>query len=192
MDLSAILGLFVGYALDAVLGDAFVKSYKELSISISHLSRKDKYPAKVGTRFCGYGGFGLERVAGGDLLLDRLQGFVDLVEGLDGEEELVHLVDLDRGVEDGFEGEVFYLAVAFQDVSAFAVGADEAAAVDADAAVLADEAELDGVPEEAAYALKHGFGGGAGLGRCGLGIGFVFVAGAVGVDDAGAELAVVG
>ena len=34
------------------------------------------------------------------------------------------------------------------------MGGDEAAAVDLDAAVLADEAELDGEPEEAAHALE--------------------------------------
>src|SRR5271154_6523461 len=47
--------------------------------------------------------------------------------------------------------------MAFEDVGAFAIGADEAAAVDFDAAVLADEAELDGVPEEASDALQSGF-----------------------------------
>jgi hypothetical protein len=88
-----------------------------------------------------------------------LGGFVDLVEGLDGVEDGLHLAGLEVLVEDGVEVEVFYFAAAVEDSSAFAVGGDEAAAVDLDLAVLADEAELDGEPEETAHALE-GFGAG--------------------------------
>ena len=44
---------------------------------------------------------------------------------------------------------------ALDDVHAFAVRADEAAAVDLDFVVLADKAELDRVPEQAAEFLQH-------------------------------------
>src|SRR6202042_2255897 len=108
----------------------------------------------------------------------QLQGFVDLAEAFYGEELGVHLVDLDGGVQDGFQVEVEDLAVAFEDVGAFAVGADEAAAVDLDAAVLADEAEFDGVPEEAANSFQVAFERG-------------FVGRASDLDG-GAELAVMG
>ncbi len=74
----------------------------------------------------------------GEGLLDLLEGFVDLVEAFDGEEAVVHFIYLHGGVKDGIEREVIDLAAAFEDVGAFGVGADESAAVDFDAAVLAD------------------------------------------------------
>jgi hypothetical protein len=88
-----------------------------------------------------------------------LGGFVDLVERLYGVEHGLHLAGLELLVEDSVEVEVLHLAASRQDPGAFSVGGDEAAAIDLDLAVLADEAELDGEPEEAAHALeRHGIG----------------------------------
>src|SRR5260370_36823764 len=83
-----------------------------------------------------------------------LGGFVDLVEGLYGIEDRLHLAGLKLLVEYGVELEVFDLAAAGEYAGAFAVRGDEAAAVDLDLAILADEAELYGKPEEAAHTLE--------------------------------------
>jgi hypothetical protein len=84
-----------------------------------------------------------------------LGSFVDLVEGLYGVEHGLHFAGLELLVEDGVEVEVLDLTTAGEDPGAFSVGGDEAAAVDLDLAVLADKAELDGEPEEAAHALER-------------------------------------
>lgn len=80
---------------------------------------------------------------------------VDLIKGFDGVEDGLHLAGLELLVEYGVEVEVLDLASSGEHTGALAVGGDEAAAVDLDLAVLADEAELDGEPEEAAHALKR-------------------------------------
>ena len=80
--------------------------------------------------------------------------FVDLGEGFNRVEDGLHGSGVELLVEDGFEVEVFDLAAAGEDAGALSVGRDKAAAVDLDLAVLADEAELDGEPEEAAHAFE--------------------------------------
>src|SRR5262249_53621985 len=92
-----------------------------------------------------------------------LEGFEDVVDGL-------VVVDLERGVADALEvegapfgdlaggaGFCSRLALLFprtlEGVLALAVAGDQARAVDLDAAVFLDEAELDCEPEQAAEAL---------------------------------------
>jgi len=105
-----------------------------------------------------------------ELRLCFFRRFVDLVEALDGIEDRLHLADVDYGVE--YVGQLeladFEAGAALDYVGALAVRGDQAAAVDLYGAVLADDAELHGEPEEAAHALE------------------VF-----GVGEAGADLAVV-
>ena len=83
-----------------------------------------------------------------------LGGFVDLREGLDGVEDGLHRASVEFLVEDGLEIEVFDLTAAGEDSGALAVRGDEATTVDLDLTILADEAELDGEPEEASHALE--------------------------------------
>ncbi len=81
--------------------------------------------------------------------------FVDLVEGLDGVENRLHLAGLKLLIEDGVEIEVLDLAASGQYAGAFAVRRDQAAAVDLDLAVLPDEAKLYREPEETAHTLQR-------------------------------------
>lgn len=109
------------------------------------------------------------RLSLGQAAFGLLGGFVDLVEGFDGVEYGLHLAGLELLVEYGVEVEVFDLASSGEDPGALAVGGDEAAAVDLDLAVLADKAELDGEPEEAAHALE-----GLGVGEAGADLSVAF------------------
>jgi len=87
------------------------------------------------------GSRGLDRFSRCDAVAYLVKGLVNLVEAFNSEKEFVHLVDVNWGVQDGIEGKIADLAVALEDVGAFAVGADQAAAVDFDTAVLADQAQ---------------------------------------------------
>src|ERR1700739_1597593 len=85
---------------------------------------------------------------------------VDLIETLNREEDLLHFVHFDRGIDDLVERKVVHRASALDDVLALAVRANHAAAVNLDLASLANQAELNRIPEEPAQLLKNvGIGG---------------------------------
>ena len=68
----------------------------------------------------------------------------------------MHLVHFDRGAQDLFELKATHLATSIEHVRTFAVGTDKPAAVDLHAALLADEAEFDRIPEDAADEFENG------------------------------------
>jgi len=80
-------------------------------------------------------------------------GFTDCAEELRGalnhEKQWLNVVDLKLLAEDFIEDEGAALAIRTEGIGAIGDGRDEPAAVDANFAALADEAELDGEPEEA-------------------------------------------
>ena len=93
----------------------------------------------------GWGGWGiLGHLFGHRVFSAWWRRVVDLVEGFDGEENGLHGAGLHGLAEDGFEGKVADLAASLEDAGTFGVRADEAAAVDLELTVLADDPELDG------------------------------------------------
>lgn len=85
-----------------------------------------------------------------------MHGLIYLIEAFHGEEQVMLLVDFNRGRDHLFKGEVMDGAMTVNDASAFGLGADESTAVELDAIVLADDAELDGVPEDASELFENG------------------------------------
>ena len=78
-----------------------------------------------------------------------MHGFEYLVKALDGEQQVMHLVHLDRSAQDLVEHEWTHLATFVEHVGALAVGADQSTAVHLYLAVLSNESELHGIPEDA-------------------------------------------
>src|SRR5262249_30303134 len=82
-----------------------------------------------------------------DSLLCFMHRLVDLIETVHCKQHFLELIHFYRGVEHFVQGEIVHGAMSFDHAQAFAVRADESAAVDLDFVVLADETELDGIPE---------------------------------------------
>src|SRR5690349_1694333 len=81
-------------------------------------------------------------------------GFVDLVEGFNCVQHLLHLGDVEVAVQHFIEIEIADLRATGEDVCRFAVGRDQAGSIELDLAVLADDTELDSEPEESRHAVQ--------------------------------------
>src|SRR4051812_27404507 len=73
---------------------------------------------------------------------------VDLIETVYREQQLLELIHFYRRGEHFVQGEIVDGTMPFNHIQTLAVGTDESAAVDLNAVVLTNEAELDRVPEQ--------------------------------------------
>ena len=106
------------------------------------------------------------------LLADRpdsssrfLDSFIELVEGLGNEEHILEVIDLERLVKDRVERERPSVALWAKRIRGVAVRGDESRAIDLNPAILANETELHGEPEQPRHARRVLFvvGGGRNL-----------------------------
>src|SRR5712692_5901985 len=82
--------------------------------------------------------------------LSFLHRFVNLIEVFDREQAFLKFVHLDGGCKNVVQIEIADLAAPLDHVSALAMGADNAAAVNFNLSVLFDQAELHCIPKKAA------------------------------------------
>src|ERR1700682_1553924 len=106
------------------------------------------------------------------LLADRpdsssrfLDSFIELVEGLGNAEHILEVIDLERLVKDRVERERPSVALWAKRIRGVAVRGDESRAIDLNPAILANETELHGEPEQPRHARRVLFvvGGGRNL-----------------------------
>ena len=86
-----------------------------------------------------------------------MHGIVNLIKTTHCEKQLVQLINLNGRLQHLVQRKVVNRAVPIDYIPAFAMGADEPAAVDLDFALLANQPEFDGIPEQATQLLEDCF-----------------------------------
>src|SRR5579862_2940496 len=90
-----------------------------------------------------------------DSLLCFMHCLVDLIESVYREQKLVQFIHFHRRIEDRIQRKVVHRAMTAYDIHALAMRADQAASIYLDFVVMAEETELDRIPEQAPQLLQH-------------------------------------